>query len=81
MMTVDELIEKLKNLDCGTLEIVVRGEDVVGGVADVYLDFDHTDDDPFVALDVDTDDTDENQPSLEPTVKSTAVHRNVRKPA
>ncbi|MCK5612840.1 hypothetical protein KAR91_63795 [Candidatus Pacearchaeota archaeon] len=55
MMKCKELIEKLNRLD-GELELVVRGMDCLGGISDVYLDYSHTDDSPFVAIDV--DDTD-----------------------
>ena len=47
-----ELIEALNNLKCGDAPIVIRGESVVAGISDVYIDHDHTDDSEFVAIDL-----------------------------
>ena len=50
-----ELIEKLKSLDSDELEVVVRGENVVAGISDVYIDHDHSDDSPFIAVDLENE--------------------------
>lgn len=50
-MNGSELIEKLRVLD-GELPIIVRGMDVVADISNVYIDHDHTDDSPFIAIDL-----------------------------
>jgi hypothetical protein len=50
-----ELIEKLKSLDFGELEVVIRGENTVAGISEVYIDHDHTDDSSFIAIDLENE--------------------------
>lgn len=53
-MKATELIEKLRELD-GELDIIVRGLDVIGDIGDIYVDHDHTDDSPFISIDLENE--------------------------
>ena len=53
-MTGFELIEKLK-IFTGELKVVVRGENVVADIRDVYIDHDHTDNSPFISIDLENE--------------------------
>jgi len=50
-----ELIEKLKSLDSDELTIVVRGENTVAGISDIYVDHDHTDGSAFISIDLENE--------------------------
>ena len=50
-MKAIELIEKLRDLD-GELNVIVRGMDVIADIDDIYIDHDHTDDSPFISIDL-----------------------------
>ena len=47
-----ELLEKINSLKCGNLTVIVRGEDCVADISDVYVDNDHTDDSEFISIDL-----------------------------
>ena len=54
-MIKSELIKMLSNLDCGDIDVLVRGEFVVADISDVYVDIDHSNDSKFIAIDLDED--------------------------
>lgn len=59
-MKARELIEKIQKIRCGlNLDVIIRGE-ITGDISNVDIDFDHSDDRPFIAIDVE-----EFQPVIE----------------
>ena len=50
-MILSELLQKLSQLDAN-LEVIVRGEDTIAEILDVYEDSDHTDDSRFISIDL-----------------------------
>jgi len=50
-----ELIERLNDILCGDLPIVVRGEKVIADISDVYIDYDHGDEHPFISIDLENE--------------------------
>jgi len=51
-MNKNELIKKVNNLQCGDLPVLVRGEDVIAEISDVYIDSSHSDDSEFISIDL-----------------------------
>ncbi len=52
-MTSFELIEKLRAL--GDLKLLIRGENVIADIGAVYRDHDHSDDSPFISIDLENE--------------------------
>ena len=52
-LTAKELVAKISmEVEDEDMPVVVRGENVVSGISDVYIDFDHTDDSKFISIDL-----------------------------
>lgn len=51
-MNAEDLIEKITSLKCGNIPVIVRSENVIADILDVYIDHDHTDDSPFLSIDL-----------------------------
>ncbi len=50
-MNVGEIKKKLSGVD-DKLTVLVRGENVVAGIDGIYIDHDHSDDSPFLAIEL-----------------------------
>jgi len=50
-----ELLKKINSLKCDDLTVIVRGENCIADISDVYVDTNHSDESEFISIDLENE--------------------------
>lgn len=53
-MILSELLQRLSQFDTN-LDVIIRGENIISDISDIYEDFNHTDESRFISIDLEND--------------------------